>query len=234
MTSNYPPLAVLLISTRWMAVFERNFLVWRKQFWPALIGNAIEPLIVLLGIGYGLGSLVGTVTYNGQQIPYLEFLAIGALCMSTANAASFEALFSGYARRVPQKTWEGITYSPVTLAEVIFAEIIWAGFKALFAALVIMSVIFALGIVPTAKIFLALPILFVTGIVFAAIAMVVSYHAKGWETFAFYISLVITPMAFLSGVYFPREQLPALMQSVSDWLPLTWAVEVVRSLLVTT
>ncbi len=220
------------ITWRWTAVFARNFLVWRKQFWTALVGNSIEPLIVLLGIGYGLGSLVGSVNYHGQQVPYLQFLATGALCMSTANAATFEALYSAYSRRVPQKTWEGITYSPVTLTEVIFAEIVWAAFKALFAACVILAVMFALGIFQTPKMLLALPVLLLSGLIFSALAMVVGCYAKGWETFVFYLSLVITPMAFLSGVYFPREQLPGFAIAISDWLPMTWAVEAVRFFLI--
>ena len=40
----------------------------------------------------------------------------------------------------------------------------------------------------------------------------------------------MTPMMFLSGVFFPREQLPPLVRAVSDWLPLTNAVELVRPL----
>ncbi|WP_445954554.1 ABC transporter permease [Thauera sp. SDU_THAU2] len=40
----------------------------------------------------------------------------------------------------------------------------------------------------------------------------------------------MTPMMFVSGVFFPREQLPALIRSLSDWLPLSHAVELVRPL----
>jgi lipooligosaccharide transport system permease protein len=219
------------ITWRWTAVFARNFLVWRKQFWTALFGNAIEPLFVLVGIGYGLGALVGSVQYQGKDVPYLLFLASGAICMSTANAATFEALYSAYARKVPQRTWEGITFSPVTLTEVVFAEIVWAGFKSVFAASVIMAVIFLLGISREPTMWLALPILFLMGTVFAAMAMVVTWFAKSWEAFVFYVSLVITPMSFLSGVYFPREQLPGFLQTISNWMPLTWGVAVVRPLL---
>lgn len=218
------------ITWRWTAVFARNFLVWRKQFWTALFGNAVEPLFVLVGIGYGLGALVGSVQYQGQEVPYLLFLASGAICMSTANAATFEALYSAYSRRVPQKTWEGITYSPVTLPEVIFAEIVWAGFKSLFAATIILVVIFVLGISREPSMWLALPLLFLMGMVFAAMAMVVTCLAKGWEAFVFYVSLVITPMTFLSGVYFPKEQLPEFLQGIANWLPMTWGVAVVRPL----
>jgi lipooligosaccharide transport system permease protein len=70
----------------------------------------------------------------------------------------------------------------------------------------------------------------VTGVIFAGLAMIVSYRAKGWETFVFYVSLVITPMAFLSGVYFPREQLPETIYQLSNWLPLTWSVGWLRAL----
>jgi lipooligosaccharide transport system permease protein len=35
-------------------------------------------------------------------------------------------------------------------------------------------------------------------------------------------------MMFLSGVFFPRDQLPPLLRTFSDWLPLTSAVELVR------
>jgi lipooligosaccharide transport system permease protein len=35
---------------------------------------------------------------------------------------------------------------------------------------------------------------------------------------------------FLSGVFFPRDQLPGVMRVLSDWLPLTAAVELIRPL----
>ena len=40
----------------------------------------------------------------------------------------------------------------------------------------------------------------------------------------------MTPTMFLSGVFFPRDQLPGVMRVISDWLPLTAAVELIRPL----
>eukprot|EP01034_Spumella_vulgaris_P024891 gene24891-31283_t len=45
-----------------------------------------------------------------------------------------------------------------------------------------------------------------------------------------YANLVYLPGLYLSGVFFPREQLPPLVRAISDWLPLTNAVELVRPL----
>ena len=54
--------------------------------------------------------------------------------------------------------------------------------------------------------------------------------AKGYDFFTYYFTLVLTPMMFLSGIFFPREQLPPMVRIISDWLPLTNAVEIIRPL----
>ena len=86
--------AVPRLSRRFWPVFTRNFLVWRKLAVPSLVGNIAEPLIVLVAFGYGVGGLIGQV----HGVPYIVFLASGAICMSTMQAASFEALYSAFSR----------------------------------------------------------------------------------------------------------------------------------------
>lgn len=212
----------------WTAVFQRNFLVWRKLFWPSLIGNIAEPLFVLIAFGYGIGALVGSVTLDGQAIPYILFLASGSICMSSMNAASFEALYSAYSRMGPQKTWEGILNAPVSLDEIVFAEMIWAAFKALFTATAILVVMIALDISRSPMLLLAWPLLFLVGLCFSSLALIFNALAKGYDFFTYYITLFLTPMTFLSGVYFPRDQLPSWLMTFSDWLPLTAAVSLIR------
>lgn len=212
----------------WAAVFQRNFLVWKKLFWPSLIGNIAEPLFVLVAFGYGIGALVGSVSLNGQAIAYILFLASGSICMSSMNAASFEALYSAYSRMGPQKTWEGILNAPVSLDEIVFAEMVWAAFKALFTATAILGVMVALDISRSPMLILAWPLLFLVGLCFSSLALIFNALAKGYDFFTYYITLFLTPMTFLSGVYFPREQLPAWLFAFSEWLPLTAAVSLIR------
>jgi lipooligosaccharide transport system permease protein len=77
---------------------------------------------------------------------------------------------------------------------------------------------------------LAWPLLGLVGVVFASIALIFNALAKGYDFFTYYFTLFLTPTMFLSGVFFPREQLPGFMQAVAQWLPLTAAVELVRPL----
>ena len=218
------------LSLRCWPVFLRNLLVWRKLAIPSLVGNIAEPLMWLVAFGYGMGALVGQMQVNGQQVPYILFLASGSICMSAMNAASFEALYSAFSRMHVQKTWEGIMNTPVALDDVVLAEMLWAAFKALFTVTAIMGVMLALGISHSPKLLLAWPVLLCVGIMFSSIALIFNALAKGYDFFTYYFTLVLTPMMFLSGVFFPREQLPAVVLHISDWLPLTNAVELVRPL----
>lgn len=218
------------LSLRWWPVFLRNLLVWRKLAIPSLVGNIAEPLMWLVAFGYGMGALVGQVQVDGTKVSYILFLASGSICMSAMNAASFEALYSAFSRMHVQKTWDGIMNAPVSLDSVVMAEMLWAAFKSLFTVTAILGVMLALGISYSPKLLLAWPVLLGAGITFSCIALIFNALAKGYDFFTYYFTLFLTPMMFLSGVFFPRDQLPVAVRHVSDWLPLTNAVELVRPL----
>ena len=215
---------------RFWPVFMRNLLVWRKLAIPSLVANIAEPLMWLVAFGYGMGALVGEVTLDEQKVPYMLFLASGSICMSAMNAATFEALYSAFSRMHVQKTWDGILNAPMRLNDVLLAEMLWAAFKALFTITAILAVMVALGITHSWKLLAAWPILLFVGITFSCIALIFNALAKGYDFFSYYFTLFLTPMMFLSGVFFPREQLPGIVRDISEWLPLTQAIALVRPL----
>ena len=215
---------------RFWPVFLRNFLVWRKLIIPSLIANIAEPLMWLVAFGYGMGALVGEVTLGDQKVAYVVFLASGSVCMSAMNAATFEALYSAFSRMHVQKTWDGIMNAPVRLDDVLLAEMLWAAFKAVFTVSAILCVMLGLGIVQSWKVLLAWPILLGVGITFSCLALIFNALAKGYDFFTYYFTLFLTPMMFLSGVFFPLDSLPDAVRWVAMVLPLTQAVALVRPL----
>ncbi|MBT9505190.1 ABC transporter permease [Rhodoferax sp.] len=222
------------LSLRFWPVFLRNLLVWRKLAIPSLVGNIAEPLMWLVAFGYGMGALVGQVNMPGVggdvKVPYILFLASGSICMSAMQAASFEALYSAFSRMHVQKTWDGIMNAPVTLDDVVLAEMLWAAFKSLFTVTAILGVMLVLGISYSPKLLVAWPVLLGVGITFSCIALIFNALAKGYDFFTYYFTLFLTPMMFLSGIFFPLDQLPQVVRTISQWLPLTNAVELVRPL----
>jgi len=214
-------------SLRFIPVWRRNFLVWKKLAVASVLGNIADPLITLIAFGYGLGSLL----QNIDGIPYIHFLASGSICMSVMMASSFEALYSAFSRMHVQKTWEALMNAPLSLDDVILAEMLWAATKSMFSAVAILGVIFMLGIGLHPHTMLVLPLLFLTGVMFASIGLVINAIARGYDFFTYYFTLVLTPMMFLSGVYYPITQLPEWLQAISQFLPLSAAVHVVRPLI---
>lgn len=215
------------LSLRALAVWRRNFLVWRKLAIPSLLGNLADPLIYLFGLGYGLSSLLPQVA----GVPYIAFLATGMVCASTMNAASFEALYSSFSRMHVQRTWEAIMNAPVSLDDVLAGEWLWAAAKATLSGAAILLVIALLGYVASPLALWALPVIFLTGLAFAALGLIVTALAPSYDFFMYYFTLFITPMMLLCGVFFPQQQLPPVVQAVAAWLPLTHAVALVRPLL---
>ena len=213
-----------VLSLRALAVWRRNFLVWRKLALPSLLGNLADPMIYLFGLGYGLGGLLPQI----GGVPYIAFLAAGTVCASTLNAASFEALYSGFSRMNVQRTWEAIMNAPLLLDDVLAGECLWAAAKASLSGVAILAVIWALGYVAGPLALWALPAIFLTGLCFAALGLIITAISPSYDFFMYYFTLFITPMILLCGVFFPTDQLPAVVQSVAAWLPLSHSVALIR------
>jgi len=216
-----------VINLGWFPVWRRNFLVWKKLAAPSILGNLADPLLYMLGLGYGLGGLLQAV----DGVPYLNFLAAGMLCYSVMNSATFETLYSAFSRMHVQKTWEAILNTPLSLQDVLMGELAWATFKALLSGLAILVVIWALGLQADFTLSLALlPVVLLTGFCFAGLGLAINAISPNYDFFLYYFTLAITPMVLLGGVFYPPTALPDWLATAAGWLPLTHAIELARPL----
>jgi lipooligosaccharide transport system permease protein len=211
---------------RWIAVWRRNFLVWRKLVIASVLTNLADPLILLFGLGYGLGALLPSL----EGMSYIAFFAAGTLCSATMFTASFESMFSGFSRMHGQKTWDAILYAPLTIDDIVAGEIIWAASKAWLSGATILAVAAVFGLAASPLVLLTLPVAFLVGLAFAAVGLIMCVLAKNWDFFSFYMTLIMTPMTMISGVFFPVEQLPRPVLAFAQALPLYHGVELVRPL----
>jgi lipooligosaccharide transport system permease protein len=215
------------LSLRFVPVWRRHFLVWRKLAIPSVLGNLADPLIMLFGLGFGLGAVLGDI--GGTS--YFAFLAGGFVASSTMYAATFEALFSAFSRMHVQRTWEAIVNAPMTLVDVLAGEWAWAATKALAAGLCMLLVISVLGYASFPHALAALPVIVLVGLAFGALGLAINALATGYDYFSYYLTLVLTPMMMLSGVFFPVDQLPPVILAIAQALPLYHGIELVRPLL---
>ena len=206
------------------SVWKRNFLVWKKLALPSMIGNLLDPLFYMLALGYGLGSFIDEI----NNISYIAFIATGTVCYGTLNSATFEILYSTFSRMHVQKSWDAILITPVRMIDIVNGEILWATTKSVLSGSAIMLVMFALNILNLKQMFFIFPLLILIGITFSCMGFVITSVSKSYDFFMYYFTLVITPMLLISGVFFPTEKMPIIIQNVSEFLPLKNAIDIVR------
>jgi lipooligosaccharide transport system permease protein len=208
------------------AIWARNKLVLRKMLGSSIVINFGEPLLYLVGLGFGLGMYIG----GQMDMPYLTFLASGILASSAMNTASFEALFGVFTRMVPQKSYDAMLASPLDIADIVAGEILYCATKSVIHGAGILVVAALLGAVSSWQALWTLPILFVVGLTFASLALIMTSLASSYAFFSYYTTLIMMPLMLLSGIFYPITALPALLQNILHGLPLIHAVQLVRPL----
>ncbi len=209
-----------------LAVLRRNLRVWRRFFLASLVGDLAEPVLYLLALGYGLGTLVTEV----HGMSYVRFLAPGLVVTATLYTAAFEATYGTYTRMVPQHTFAGILATPVGVTEIVLGEILYAGVKACVAGCAVLAVSAALGLVDSWTVALAPGLCLLCGLLFAGLTVLVTSLSPSYDFFNYYFTLAVTPMVLFSGVFFPLEQLPGWAQAAAWASPLTHAASAAHHL----
>src|SRR5256885_9251919 len=180
---------------RWIAVWQRNFLVWRKLLAASVLSNLADPLIMLFGLGYGLGALMPAV----EGMSYITFFAAGQLCTATMYTASFESMFSGFSRMHGQKTWDAILYAPLVIDDIVAGEIVWAASKAWLTGSTILGVVLVFGLAASPLVLLALPAAFLVGLAFSAVGVLIKGLPPRRGVFRFFIIPGQKPQDMVSG-----------------------------------
>ena len=214
-------------SWRFIRVWQRNrdvfFRLWRSQI-PVMVA---EPIIILLAMGLGLGTYVGLV--NGQS--YIEFVTPGIIAGYAMFSASFECTYGTFIRMEHQRTYDAIIVTPLNIEDVTAGEIFWGATRSLLTGSFILAIAAAFQLVHSPWALLILPVSFLAGIMFSAIAVLYSSLAPSIYSFNYYFSLFITPVFFFSGVFFPLSSFPEIVQKLSWIAPLTPVVQLNRALI---
>lgn len=214
------------ISARFLVVLQRNLLVYTKYWRSSMMFNFVEPMLYLAALGVGLGTYIPQI----EGMSYLQFIAPGLLASSTMWATSFECTYGSFIRLQVQKSYHAIITTPVSLDEVVLGDIAFGAFKSILYGSVILVVLLLLGFVASPLALLVPLVLLLSGLVFAQLSMIWTSLAPNFEVFAYYFTLVLTPMFLFSGIFFPLENLPLAARYLAWLTPLFHTVQLCRGL----
>ena len=106
------------LSVRFVPVWRRNLLVWRKLAIASVLGNIADPLLYMLALGYGIGAFIPEV----GGMTYIAFIGPGMVCQSAMFTASFEGMYSAFSRSFVQRTWDEIVNTTISVVDWRVAE----------------------------------------------------------------------------------------------------------------
>ncbi len=217
------------VSLRSFRVWQRDLDVyltnWRTEFLPPLT----EPILYVFAFGFGLGSLIHNVRYEGRELTYLRFMAPGIVAVAIMFWSYFETTYSSFVRMYYQRTFDAILATPLLVEDVILGELLWGATKAVIACAIMLGILTALGLVSWPAGLWVLPLSVVAGVMFSALGLVVTAVTKNISSFNLPMFLMIMPMFMFSGTFFPVSILPKWALALAWCLPLTHVSYLVRA-----
>ena len=217
-----PPLRV---GRAWLLV-ERNVMVYRRR-WIIVATGFFEPLLYLLSIGIGLGSIIGRVEGpGGRQVEYVAYVAPALLASSAMNGAVYESTLNIY-YKLEEKVFRAILATPLGPRDVALGELAWAQMRGFAYSTAFLLVMLGIGVVHSWWFLLTLPTAMLIGLAFSAVGMAVATFMRSSEDFGF-VTVVLTPIFLFSTTFYPLDFYPRAVQVLVQLTPLIHAINLMR------
>jgi lipooligosaccharide transport system permease protein len=210
-----------------LPVFGHRWVLYLRTWRGSVLSSFLLPVMFLVGMGVSVGSYVDETATLG--VDYLDFIAPGLLASTAFQVAVSESTYPVLAGFLWVRNYHAMLASPLRPRDMVGGEILWVGFRVGTSALGFLVVMMAFGVVHSPWAVLLVPIALLLGV--AVCAPVLGYAAtvRQDSMFALLMRFVVIPTTLFAGVFFPVEQLPALVRWVAYVTPLWHGVELSRA-----
>lgn len=214
-----------------MRVWESNLAVYRRIWKSNLLGSFVQPLLYLLGMGVGVGSLVdrgGSSSELLGGVEYVAFLAPALVATSAMMVVAQEALWPVMDGFMWSHAYVAMSATPIQPTEVAAGVALWHATR---AAITATGVAVVLALFPDTRawgLLPAIPFAVLTGLAFALPISAWASTRRVDISFPMILRFGIVPMFLFAGAFYPIEQLPAWLRPVAYATPLWHGVELCR------
>jgi lipooligosaccharide transport system permease protein len=207
-------------------MWQRNATVGRKTIATSLTPRFLEAIAYLAIMGLGLGTYLATI----DGVDYVDFIAPGVAASTVMFGAVIETTYNSFVRIHVRRVVEAVVTTPLSLADVVVGEYLWAATRAVTYGVVFLIVMAAFGLVHS-PLALLLPAVFLIGaLTFAVLGMAYTAMVTSIEHYNILFTGIITPMFLFGGVFFPFSELPDWAQAIGWCLPLSHLAAAARDL----
>lgn len=212
---------------------EHQLRRYRSTWRATVVSGVATPLMFLLAIGVGLGSMIDEQGRGdlGAAGSYLEFVGPGLLAAAAMMSGAAESLWPTLGALKWEGTYKAVLSTPLTAAELATGHLLWIGCRVTVGATLYTIVLALAGIPSSPWAVLAVPAAVLTGLSFAAPLSAFSASQETDEVFPMINRVAIIPLFLFSGAFFPIDQLPAVLGALARVTPLYHGVALCRGLM---
>jgi ABC-2 type transport system permease protein len=192
---------------------------------PQIIASLAQPLLYLLVLGFGLGS----VFQSAGQGSYIQFIGPGVIAMGIL----FTSIFSGIGLLWDRQFGflKETLVAPVPRLQIMAGRTLGGATIAMIQGTLVLVVCMVAGFRPQSLAGIPLALLFMalTAIVFAALGTAIGSSLKDMQGFQLIMNFMVMPIFFLSGALFPLSNLPAALTVATRLDPMAYGVDGLRA-----
>jgi ABC-2 type transport system permease protein len=182
-------------------------------------------------------SMVQPYAVIVQSVPegetnYFQFVAPGIIAMVVMMS-----LMTGLPHAISYEkdigTLDGMLAAPINRLSIILGKVLAQTVRGMLQACIILILaVLLFGVVIEGNILLVFALLILTVFSFVGLGILITSFTENEETATMVMMTLMFPMLFLSGVFFPLQQMPGYMQTIAYFLPLTYATTALRKVMV--
>ncbi|MBN9104574.1 MAG: ABC transporter permease [Propionibacteriaceae bacterium] len=198
-------------------------LIGMRAYWTSILGSALlTPILYVIAMGIGLGTLVDKASGGVDGVPYLTFVAPGLLVATVVMSAANETMFpvmDGF-------KWGKLYFARATTAasptQVALGELLAVAIRMAAEAAVFWLVLVLLGAVNPTTSVLMIPVTALAGVAFGAPLMAYSatVEQEGYQ-FSMVQRFIVMPMFLFAGTFYPLSAMPGYLQWIG-WISPMW------------
>jgi ABC-2 type transport system permease protein len=192
-----------------------------------IVASLTFPLLFLLIFGGGFSNVIGQMA-GGVDI--VQFMYPGII----AQAVLTTSLFAGVSIVSDREVGflREILVAPLSRTGIVLGKAAGAAIVALLQVLVLL-VIAPIVDVPLGveAVLLLVPTVALLSLVLSGLGILIGSFARSQQGFQLFMQMLVFPMIFLAGVFFPVDNVPLWMEVASKINPVTYGVDAIRQVL---
>jgi ABC-2 type transport system permease protein len=191
-----------------------------------MVGSFAQPLIFLVIFGAGFGNLIGSVA---PGVDFIQFMYPGIIAMGVLTTSLFAGVSVVWDREFG--FLRELLVAPLGRTGIVLGKAVGAAAVALLQVALMLLITPIVGVdIDAQTILLLVPVVFILSIALSGLGLLVASYMRSQQGFQLLIQLLIFPLIFLAGVFFPINQAPDWLQVISKFNPLTYGVDAIRQI----